>query len=833
MSDGNPIIPQMRRDPYRLVGELFDKRYRIEAFVSSGSFGAVYRAVDTRLNKAVAVKILKPDLKEDLAETARELFQREALTAGRLDHPHIVNVTDVGEEFDFAYMVMEWLEGRTLESEIKTRKFFTPEDAAKILSDIADALHTAHEQGVIHRDIKPSNIHLGKEEKTRVKVLDFGIAKVITSASQAMASRIAGTLEYASPEQISGGMIDRSSDIYSLGVLMFQMLTGELPFKANSEAHLIQMHLMEPPPKLSEKRNDLPEQLSTVIERAMAKQPEDRFQSALDFRQAFVDSFSQQKPVDPPEMKTLLAETIASPLETETQNRIKVPFVSDLKNLQTDISKPKDTQETKLQGDTQEKQLEQATPTRGKRYALRYALGGAIFMLVFRFFFWQEIDFKSDIKMEVFFAVDIPCGVLMGIILSEMRPSAWWSVAKHRRLKAFVIYALTGAAVLYGGVWLLFHYNFFFLKWAASMPYSMDVNEYYVSECHSLINLFVPVLIPIGIVVGLAICGIRIALSNETKDSQDEITSFAADDKSRISIYLILGCAILSFIISLVFCLILRNGFGFPASSFRVIHDTIFGAAFGAIIWQLLRPSTARWSVTDGYHGKSILLHGFTSVFVIQVMEIPQRIFTIFLYSLLFSETGSLHFSILAEPAHSRIYFVAAEFFPHHYSPHPVFLFRAMMLGFTVGVIVWSARVLAHRTKRPGLIYTLCGLLCSFVLSWIEILPDVVWLPYCLLNILIGTMFFASVSELRRDALWSVAKGHRVKSFLVHGATGITVVMGVGWLFWYFNILTVLLKFHSPSVYILLAILALIGFILGLVVCGVRIAIQQAMLSQK
>jgi energy-converting hydrogenase Eha subunit G len=94
-------------------------------------------------------------------------------------------------------------------------------------------------------------------------------------------------------------------------------------------------------------------------------------------------------------------------------------------------------------------------------------------------------------------------------------------------------------------------------------------------------------------------------------------------------------------------------------------------------------------------------------------------------------------------------------------------------------------------------------------------------------------MFFASVSELRRDALWSVAKGHRVKSFLVHGATGITVVMGVGWLFWYFNILTVLLKFHSPSVYILLAILALIGFILGLVVCGVRIAIQQAMLSQK
>lgn len=839
MSNGNPIVPQTRRDPYRLVGELFDKRYRIEAFVSSGSFGAVYRAVDTRLNKAVAVKILKPDLKEDLAETARELFQREALTAGRLDHPHIVNVTDVGEEFDFAYMVMEWLEGRTLESEIRTRKFFTPEDAAKILSDIADALHTAHEQGVIHRDIKPSNIHLGIEERTRVKVLDFGIAKVITSASQAMASRIAGTLEYASPEQISGGMTDRRSDIYSLGVLMFQMLTGELPFKANSEAHLIQMHLMEPPPRLSEIRNHLSQELSTVIERAMAKQPEDRFQSALDFRQAFNDSLSQPEHIDSSEMKTLLAKTKASPLETETLNRIKVPFVPDIKDLQTDISEPKDTKETKLQDDTQEKEKEQTTPKQKGYYALRYAFGGALFMFIFRYFFWQEVEYNYSWGLEQLFAVDIPCGFLMGLILSEMRPLAWWSVANRNRLKTLVIYALTGAGVLYGGLWLLFNYKFFLWLMSAS-PEGIDLTQLakdYTSESHQLINQYVVVLIPIGMVLGLAVYGNCVFLSK--KKAQSEIILPAKDDKTNIRIGLIVGFAILSFIISLILYFVTSEIIESSASFFRVIYHTILGATFGAIIGQFLRPSSSRWSVTNGYHGNSILLHGFTAVFILHFAFVLQQLVLIYLYN--YPATSSLQASVtlFQRPGSSFLdmFPTIREFLFRHYYPLPLLVFRATFFNFTVGVVVWVARTLAYKTKRYGLFLTLCGALCGFVLShyaWALATPTYIWLPYLFLNILIGAMFFASLSELRRGALWSIAKGRRVKAFLVHAAIGITIVMGIGWLLWFFNILTeTRLQFHVTSVYILFSILALVGFILGLVVCGVRIAIRQAMLNQK
>lgn len=847
MSNGNPIVPQTRRDPYRLVGELFDKRYRIEAFVSSGSFGAVYRAVDTRLNKAVAVKVLKPDLKEDLAETARELFQREALTAGRLDHPHIVNVTDVGEEFDFAYMVMEWLEGRTLESEIKTRIFFTPVDAAKILSDIADALHTAHEQGVVHRDIKPSNIHLGIEERTRVKVLDFGIAKVITSASQAMASRIAGTLEYASPEQISGGMTDRRSDIYSLGVLMFQMLTGELPFKATSEAHLIQMHLMEPPPRLSEMRNDLPQGLSIVIERAMAKLPEERFQSALDFRQAFNDSLYQTERIDSSEMKTLLAETKASPLDTETQthqNQQKIPFVSDIKDLQTDITEPKNTQETKLSDDTQEKEIGQAIPTQGKHYALRYAVGGALFMLIFRYFLWREVDFNFDWKMEQLFAVDIPFGLFMGLILSEMRPSAWWSVANRSRLKTIVLYALTGAGVLYGGLWLLFNYKFFLWLMSAS-EHGIDINqlaEGYVTESHQLINQYVVALIPIGMVLGLGVYANCVFLSKGKK--QVTTTLPAKDDKANIRICLIIGFAILSFIISLIFYFITsswlyQEGHSDGASFLRVIHHTILGATFGGIVSQFLRPSSSRWSVTDGYHGNSILLHGFTAVFILHFAFVLQQLVLTYLYN--YPAASSLQASVTLFQRPSNPFWdmfpTFREFLHRHYYPFPLLLFRIILLDFAAGIIVWFSRMLAHKTKRHGLFLTLCGALCGFVLShyaWTSTKPTYIWLPYLFLNILIGAMFFASVSEFRRGALWSIAKGRRVKAFLVHGATGITILMGFGWLLWYFNILMeTRLQFHVTSVYILLSILALIGFILGLVVCGVRIAIQQAMLNQK
>ncbi|HEY0323002.1 MAG TPA: protein kinase [Pyrinomonadaceae bacterium] len=282
--------PSTRRDPYRLTGEMFGGRYRLEAFAGMGSFGAVYRATDTRVGRMVALKILKPDLGDDEATEAHELFQREAITAGRLIHPHIVALTDVGEEVGFSYLIMEWLEGCTLEDEMRARAPFSPEETLSLLAPISDALAAAHDAGVIHRDIKPSNIHLGRRDRLFVKVLDFGIAKVVTSSTAVAASRIAGTVAYMSPEQIIGSRIDRRTDIYSLGILLYQMLTGELPFKGESHGHIIQQHIAAQPPPLHESRPDLSFTLSNVIQRALSKLPEARQQSARELYSEFADA---------------------------------------------------------------------------------------------------------------------------------------------------------------------------------------------------------------------------------------------------------------------------------------------------------------------------------------------------------------------------------------------------------------------------------------------------------------------------------------------------------------------------------------------------------------
>jgi len=277
-----------RRDPYRLVGEVFNERYVMEEFIVLGSFGAVYRATDQKLGRTVAIKVLKPDLKEDVEEVARELFQREAQAAGALNHPHIVAVTDVGEESGVVYLVMEWLEGRTLEHELRQYRRVSLPDTTKILEQITSALHLAHEQNIVHRDIKPSNIHLGLSGEIFVKVLDFGIAKVITLATNAVASRIAGTFAYMPPEQIEGKIIDARTDIYALGVLVFQMLCGELPFEKKSEEYLIRQQMTAKPPRLNDICPEFNSAIANVIDCALEKNPDNRQQSVVELYESFL-----------------------------------------------------------------------------------------------------------------------------------------------------------------------------------------------------------------------------------------------------------------------------------------------------------------------------------------------------------------------------------------------------------------------------------------------------------------------------------------------------------------------------------------------------------------
>ncbi|MEO8071913.1 MAG: tetratricopeptide repeat protein [Acidobacteriota bacterium] len=287
-----------RRDPYRLIGEIFNERYTIDEFIVLGSFGAVYRATDQKLGRIVAVKILKPDLKEDVAEEARELFRREAQAAGALNHSHIVAVTDVGEDFGIAYLVMEWLEGRTLEQELRQYRQISLSDTKTILEQITGALTLAHEQNIVHRDIKPSNIHLGKPGEIFVKVLDFGIAKVTTSAANAIASRIAGTFAYMPPEQIEGKIIDARTDIYALGILLFQMLSGKLPFEKKSEDYLIRQQLTAKPPRLTEFNPEISSAIADVIDRSLAKNPDERQQSVIELCDSFVEAFEKENSME-------------------------------------------------------------------------------------------------------------------------------------------------------------------------------------------------------------------------------------------------------------------------------------------------------------------------------------------------------------------------------------------------------------------------------------------------------------------------------------------------------------------------------------------------------
>ncbi len=267
------------RDPYNLIGRTLVEKYQLKALIGVGGMGVVYQAHHLSLDRRIAVKILQPNIALKNLHTV-ELFQKEAKFAARLLHDNIVWIMDAGRTSDdIAYMVMEWLDGRTLEDELGSSGPLSLERAAKILRQIAAALREAHSQHIVHRDLKPSNIMLIKRsaEQDIVKVLDFGIAKLIDDTMGASVSQIMGTPHYASPEQLQiGGQIDGRSDVYSLGIMLYEMLTGKLPFNASSFQGIVRLQLTEPPPAIRRLRPELPVSIEQLITRLMAKDPEQR-----------------------------------------------------------------------------------------------------------------------------------------------------------------------------------------------------------------------------------------------------------------------------------------------------------------------------------------------------------------------------------------------------------------------------------------------------------------------------------------------------------------------------------------------------------------------------
>src|SRR4051794_9679807 len=252
-----------------LAGSALDGRYELLGVLGEGSFGRVYRARDLRLGRVVAVKVIKPWWAEDDAWVER--FEREARLLARVSDPGVVRIYDFGEAEEGPYYVTELVEGQSLADRLRDGPV-PAEEARDIAAQLCAALGGAHRVGVVHCDVKPANVLLG--EDGRVRVGDFGVARVAEGTSQPLSATVAGTPRYMSPEQARGRPTSPATDVYSAGVVLYEMLTGEPPFMESSVVELGLRHLQDPPPPLAE---DVPGELRAIVERAMAKPPSQRF----------------------------------------------------------------------------------------------------------------------------------------------------------------------------------------------------------------------------------------------------------------------------------------------------------------------------------------------------------------------------------------------------------------------------------------------------------------------------------------------------------------------------------------------------------------------------
>ncbi|HYH27307.1 MAG TPA: Stk1 family PASTA domain-containing Ser/Thr kinase [Actinomycetota bacterium] len=251
-------------------------RYEIGAAVGQGGMAKVFRATDDVLGRTVAVKVLAPEFARD--EQFVERFRREAQAAAALNHPNIVSVFDTGSENGVHYIVMEYLEGRTLRDVLRDEGPLHPDRAAEVAESIAKALGSAHQQNLVHRDVKPGNIMLTPSGD--VKVMDFGIARATTGEALTQTATVLGTASYFSPEQAKGEPVDQRSDIYSVGCVLYELVTGRAPFTGDSPVAIVYKHVREEPVLPSAINPDVPAALEAVIMKALAKNPANRYQSA-------------------------------------------------------------------------------------------------------------------------------------------------------------------------------------------------------------------------------------------------------------------------------------------------------------------------------------------------------------------------------------------------------------------------------------------------------------------------------------------------------------------------------------------------------------------------
>ena len=314
-----------------MIGKRISGRYEILGLLGGGGMSTVYLAQDIILDRPVAIKVLRQDFSDE--DELRKRFQREALSATSLVHPNIVNIYDVGEDGDLQYLVMEYVEGKTLKEYIKDRAPLAPAEAVEIMKQLCSGITAAHIHGIIHRDVKPQNILM--DHDGQVKLTDFGIAMALSATALTRTNSVMGTVHYLSPEQARGGMATKRTDIYSLGIVLFEMLTGKLPFSGESAVSIALKHLQEQTPSVRAVRPEIPQSLENVILKATAKDPAARYPSAdamlRDLHTVLSPERADEAPYEPPPIDE--DATKAIPIireEPENENTIAPKQVTPL-----------------------------------------------------------------------------------------------------------------------------------------------------------------------------------------------------------------------------------------------------------------------------------------------------------------------------------------------------------------------------------------------------------------------------------------------------------------------------------------------------------------------
>lgn len=298
-----------------IIGQLLNERYRIKSRIGGGGMANVYLGYDIILKRDVAIKVLRPEFANDPEFIER--FDREALAATSLAHPNIVSIYDVGEEGDIFYIVMEYVDGETLKDYVKKHGKLSVEETIDIMEQLTSAIQHAHENGLIHRDIKPQNILIDRSGK--IKVTDFGIAVALSATALTQTNSVLGSVHYLSPEQARGGKATKLSDIYSLGIVFYELVTGELPFTGQSPVSIALKHLQDETPSVRKLNPAIPQSVENIILKATAKNPFHRFRSVSEMQDAILVALDPEH----------LNEPVYRPPVEEGEATKAIPIITD------------------------------------------------------------------------------------------------------------------------------------------------------------------------------------------------------------------------------------------------------------------------------------------------------------------------------------------------------------------------------------------------------------------------------------------------------------------------------------------------------------------------